>query len=303
MFASQQLGARHGRAPSAVEMLPNVYLQNWRRRGIFLHDVDNAMYWSRNASKWDVAGSWRARVINGTLHVKMLSMQPHWAERTSVLRLLLLAVRRAAARGDASLLEGIDLVYVHNDRDPTPFRGYPPGSKIPLLTNAHVAGLSSIPLPEFSWSGWHTHTAPWCELSLEVASAGVRTRWHNRTDLAFFSGGLDNGPMRHQLRKLVATERAQGVIKVRNVAPRFYTTTAAAKAGREKSQPMSAMCGYKYLISVAGYGYSNRLKSLLLCGSVVVHVKQPWNEFFFPMLQDGVHLAVASSVDDIPRVS
>ena len=48
---------------------------------------------------------------------------------------------------------------------------------------------------------------------------------------------------------------------------------------------MSALCGYKYLLSVAGYGYSNRLKSLLMCGSVVIHVQQPWNEFFMPMLR------------------
>ena len=132
--------------------------------------------------------------------------------------------------------------------------------------------------------------------------------------------------MRHQLRRLSASPEAAGVIKVRNVAPRFFTTTAAAKAGKDPPQPMSAMCGYRYLISVAGYGYSNRLKSLycprapellsrctlqlvmgsittlrisvepdcavshcgiellriesrrrhrLMCGSVVIHVKQP----------------------------
>ena len=286
--------------PRNVEHLPGVYLApQWQRRGIHPQDIDNAEYWARNASKWDVAGSWRARVINGSLYLRMLSMQPHWAERTSVLRLVLLALRRAAIRREVHLLEGVDMVYVHNDRDPTPWRGYPPGNKIPLMTNAHAAGLSSIPLPEFSWAGWHTHTAPWCRLSAEVAAAGMATTWDNRTDIAFFSGGLENGPMRHQLRRLVATEAAQGVIKVRNVAPRFYTTTAAAKAGRDQSQPMSAMCGYKFLISVAGYGYSNRLKSLLLCGSVVVHVKQPWNEFFFPMLRNGTNIAVAHSVADI----
>lgn len=299
MPGAARAATHSGRATLSVESLPTAYLPQWQRRGIFPHEIDNAEYWARNASKWDVAGGWRARILNGSLYVRMLSMQPHWAERTSVLRLLLLALRRSNARGDAHLLEGLDIVYAHNDRDPTPWRGYPPGSKIPLLTNAHAGGLSSLPVPEFSWVGWHTHTPPWCQLFNEVAAAGAATRWHNRTDLAFFSGGLDNGPMRHQLRRLVATEAAQGVIKVRNVAPRFFTTTAAAKAGRDQSQPMSAMCGYKFLISVAGYGYSNRLKSLLLCGSVVVHVKQPWNEFFFPMLRDGVHIAVASSVAEI----
>ena len=314
----------HHHGARAIEDLANIYVAPWRKRdGVSLYDVDNAEYWARNASKWDVAGGWRARVLNGTLHVKMLSMQPHWAERTSVLRVLLLTLRRerhlaeqarlgrlpphAASQhpqqppGAATLLDGVDLVYVHNDRDPTPWRGHPRGSGqlIPLFTNAHSHGLTSLPLPEFSWVGWHTHTKPWCRLSSEVWAAGGRTAWANRTDVAFFSGGLDNGPMRKQLRQLSQTPAAQGVIQTRNVAPRFFTVGAAAKAGKDPPQPMSALCGYKYLISVAGYGYSNRLKSLLLCGSVVIHVKQPWNEFFFPLLKPNVHIAVAQSVADI----
>ena len=286
-------------APSVTDLPALQYLPRWRKRGISAVDVDNAEYWVLNATKWDVAGAFRARIVNGELWVRMLSMQPHWAERTSVLRLLLMALRRNAAR--ASTVEGVDIVYAHNDRDPAPWKGWPPGSGsyIPLLTNAHDAGRSSLPLPEFSWVGWHTHTRPWCHLGPDVAQAGSQLPWSNRTDLALFSGGLDNGPMRNQLRKLAATEESRGVIKVRNVAPRFFTTTAAAKAGRDPPQPMSAMCGYKYLISVAGYGYSNRLKSLLMCGSVVIHVRQPWNEFFMPLLTDGKHIAVARSVADI----
>ena len=285
--------------PSITDLPLRNYLPTWRRRSIQPWDIDNAEYWARNASKWDVAGSWRVRIVDGALHVKMLSMQPHWAERTSVLRLLLLSLRRHASR--IGSVEGVDLVYVHNDRDPTPWRGWPPGSGslIPLCTNAHDAGRSSLPLPEFSWAGWHTHTQPWCRLGPEVGLAGGRIPWSNRTDLALFSGGLDNGPMRKQLRLVAASDAARGVIKVRNVAPRFFTTTAAAKAGKDPPQTMSSMCGYKYLISVAGYGYSNRLKSLLMCGSVVIHVRQPWNEFFMPVLQDNKHIAIARTVQDI----
>ena len=288
-------------AVRTVEALPAVYLTHWRAKGITQLDVDQAEYWVRNMSKWEVAGAWRARVVNGTLWVRMLSMQPHWAERTSVLRLLHMAVKRGAARGEP--LGDLDIVYAHNDRDPTPLRGWPPGNhsarrKIPLLTNGHEQGRSSLPVPEFSWVGWHTHTPPWCQLYGEVAAAG-RLPWANRSDIAYFSGGLSNGPVRQQFRKLSQTAQAEGVIKVRNVAPRFFTTTAAARAGKDPPQPMSALCGYKYLISLAGYGYSNRLKSLLMCGSVVIHVQQPWNEFFMPMLADGRQLVIARRVSDI----
>ena len=51
------------RASSGVYLAPQ-----WQRRGIHPQDIDNAEYWARNASKWDVAGSWRQR-INGSLYL------------------------------------------------------------------------------------------------------------------------------------------------------------------------------------------------------------------------------------------
>ena len=294
-----QVHKSHRKLPieERVEAIPEIYLRDWKKRGITPEAVDLAEFWVRNMSKWEVAGAFRARIVKGSLYVRMLSMHRHWAERSSVLRLLLLTVQRSDTP-----IEDVDIVYAHNDRDPTPPRGWPPGGHgrlIPLLTNGHVERLSSLPVPEFSWIGWHTHTPPWCQLYAELSAAGAKVPWSNRTDLAHFSGGLDNGPYRKELRKLSQTPAAAGVLNVRNVAPRFFTTTAAAKEGRDPPQPMSAMCGYKYLISVAGYGYSNRLKSLLMCGSVVIHVAQPWNEFFMPLLSDGRHLVVAKSVADI----
>ena len=109
--------------------------------------------------RYEVAGSWRAKFVNGTLWLKMLAMQRHWAERTSVLRVMLLAIERASESGP---LPDFEFVYVHNDRDPTPPRGWPSGgSVVPLLTNGHIAGRSSIPVPDFSFAGWQTHTQPW----------------------------------------------------------------------------------------------------------------------------------------------
>ena len=50
-----------------------------------------------------------------------------------------------------------------------------------------------------------------------------------------------------------------------------------------------------------GFGYSNRLKALLLCGAVVIHVepKNSAQEFFRPLLVPGKHLIVVPSVKDI----
>ena len=98
--------------------------------------------------------------------------------------------------------------------------------------------------------------------------------WENRTDLAFFSGNLRIGGQRKQLQRLMSFNRTQvaGVLHVRDVGSTFYVPSKKG-AVAPAVPPMSEACSYKYLISVPGFGYSNRLKALLSCGSVVIHIK------------------------------
>ena len=208
---------RHVR-PSTVEELPQVYLAEWSQRSVAPDAIDNAEYWARNASKWDVAGSWRAKYINGTLWLRFLTAQPHWAERTNVLRLLLLALgptlsprnawRSPSSRADGTFrralpaaLPDFDIVYVHNDRDPTPWRGWPcnkphgqicANTQIPLFTNAHEARRSSrvsfraaacaVSLP--AWSGWAQLVG---EAPAVSAPAVSNAQLHARPDSRFAS--------------------------------------------------------------------------------------------------------------------
>jgi len=292
-------------APSASRVafskLGKHYLQagRWDVAGITAAHVDTAEQWALSSSKWTVAGGWRAKWQNGSLWVRMLSMQPHWAERASVLHMLL------AATSQQPQLPPFDVVYVHNDRDPAPGLARSPRRRWPVLTNAHESGHASLPVPDYSFAGWHTHTPPWCELQMRMDDAAAHAGpWENRTDLAFFSGNLRIGGHRKYLRRLTVENRTQvaGVLRVQDVGSTFYVPSRAAGARAATAPavpPMSAACHYRYLISVPGYGYSNRLKALLSCGSVVIHVKAPWEEYFMPMLQHNRHLVVVASVDEI----
>ena len=51
------------------------------------------------------------------------------------------------------------------------------------------------------------------------------------------------------------------------------------------------MCRYRYLVNVGSNGYANKLKSLFLCGSVLINVESsaPNKEFFEHQLLPGVH--------------
>ncbi|KAH1004748.1 hypothetical protein HUJ05_005529 [Dendroctonus ponderosae] len=48
-------------------------------------------------------------------------------------------------------------------------------------------------------------------------------------------------------------------------------------------------CQYKYLFNFRGVAASFRLKHILLCKSVVFHVGNEWQEFFYPALKPWIH--------------
>jgi len=290
-----------------VESLAELHLApHWKIHGITTTHVDHAEHWATVANSFQSPGSWRAKLVNGSLWVKMLSANVHWTERSSVLQMVRLAI------SDGNIGD-LDFVYVHHDRDPNihVMHGHAMcnhsqskrcfrGSQrffLPLLMNARQPPTTSLPVPDYSWVGWSTHTPPWCELSRTMAAAGQA--------FPYFSGGLRTGSTRVRLRHFAATSaeaRRLKIFELRDVSPQFHTTkwNAAASFGHQvQPLPQETACKYRFLLSVPGYGYSNRLKSLLLCGSVVLHLKTNWNEFFMPLLRDGEHLIIINKVEDI----
>ena len=194
-------------------------------------DVDRTEHWASNASMFSATGSWRAKVVRGELFVKFIRAHSHWAERASVLRIVVLALD--GLRREGISLPDFDFVYAHNDKDPTPdsfpkcrpprrrrrgkTRGAEPseppcaGAPIPLFTNARRAvrhsdgaiGAGGLPLPDFTWLGWGAQL-PWCQLSAQLQREAARHgQWSGRDARAIFSGGLDNGRDRKELRRLV----------------------------------------------------------------------------------------------------
>ena len=63
-------------------------------------------------------------------------------------------------------------------------------------------------------------------------------------------------------------------------------------------------CGYKYLLNSASIGYANKFKSLLLCGSVVLYVRDGMShkEFYEYGLLPGVHYVAVDRATDVPAM-
>ena len=206
--------------------------------GITLADVDRAEQWAANATAFSATGSFRAQIIDGALYVKMIRVHQHWAERTSVLRMLLLACcSPSSAKGP----KHVDFVYGHADNDPTPAprscrwpdgrprerrRGRPciPTRRLPLFTNSHDRRSGGLPVPEFTWVGWGS-AEPWCRQQKQFDEAARTTSWAARDRRLYFSGGLDNGHHRKALRALALGERSAGrhdELHIRDVGSNFH---------------------------------------------------------------------------------
>jgi len=76
----------------------------------------------------------------------------------------------------------------------------------------------------------------------------------------------------------------------------------AARANRMASrEPPERACAHRYALSVPGFGYSSRLRSLLACGSTIIHIQPPgaYDEFYLPRLREHEHLVTVRRVADI----
>jgi len=68
--------------------------------------------------------------------------------------------------------------------------------------------------------------------------------------------------------------------------------------------PFIDQCSYKYLLNSASIGYANKFKSLLLCGSVVLYVREGMRhkEFYEYGLLSGVHYVSVDTNEQIPAM-
>ena len=305
-------------SPSDLRDLARRHLSRWSGP-LTSSDVDRAERWLVEAGSkmLTVPGGWRLKIVNGSLYVKYLHRAATWAERTSVLRLFLLL------RDDASRrLPDVDVVYAASDQDPSPSLGYPPcgaspgascGRPVPLLTNAieQKGRKASLPVPEFSWVGWR-HWPPWCRLLEELAPAAAP--WHRAATRSTFGLAAQRplAPRAAPPRRRAGEGRRRGPARARRAVEILRRRAAgggrigqlAEQANRSVApRALHEACGWRYVLSIPGYGYSNRLRALLACGSTVIHLRPPWAEYFEPLLRDNCNVVVVDKVEQIyPRL-
>ncbi|ENN79513.1 hypothetical protein YQE_03976, partial [Dendroctonus ponderosae] len=121
----------------------------------------------------------------------------------------------------------------------------------------------------------------------ELGKLGNSSKWEEKIPKAFFRGSR------------TCSERDALILLSREkpeLADAQYTKNQAWKSEADTLHVAPAQevsfeehCQYKYLFNFRGVAASFRLKHILLCKSVVFHVGNEWQEFFYPALKPWIH--------------
>ncbi|XP_037552281.1 protein O-glucosyltransferase 1 [Nematolebias whitei] len=148
------------------------------------------------------------------------------------------------------------------------------------------------------WPIYPTGLGRWDLMRDELKKSAARWPWKKKESKGFFRGSRTS-PERDPL--ILLSREAPELVDAE------YTKNQAWKSEKDtlgrppaKEIPLVDHCKWKYLFNFRGVAASFRLKHLFLCGSLVFHVGDEWQEFFYPQLRPWVHyIPVKQDLSDV----
>lgn len=168
------------------------------------------------------------------------------------------------------------------------------GDPLPVLSFSKTNDYLDIMYPTWGfWEGgpaislYPTGLGRWDQHRVSVRKAGNAWPWENKLNKAFFRGSRTSD----ERDPLVLLSRMRPKLVdaqyTKNQAWRSPKDTLFADPAPEVR--LEDHCQYKYLFNFRGVAASFRFKHLFLCKSLVFHVGQEWQEFFYDSLKPWVH--------------
>ncbi|XP_040034875.1 protein O-glucosyltransferase 1 isoform X1 [Gasterosteus aculeatus] len=177
---------------------------------------------------------------------------------------------------------------------------------LPVFSFSKTADYQDIMYPAWTfWEGgpavwpiYPTGLGRWDLMRDDLKKSSARWPWKQKVSKGFFRGSRTS-PERDPL--ILLSREAPQLVDAE------YTKNQAWKSERDtlgsppaKEIPLVDHCKYKYLFNFRGVAASFRLKHLFLCGSLVFHVGDEWQEFFYPQLRPWVHyIPVKQDLSDV----
>nr|XP_046237907.1 protein O-glucosyltransferase 1 isoform X1 [Scatophagus argus] len=148
------------------------------------------------------------------------------------------------------------------------------------------------------WPIYPTGLGRWDLMIDELKKSAAQWPWKKKESRGFFRGSRTS-PERDPL--IVLSRDNPALVDAE------YTKNQAWKSEKDtlgrppaKEIPLVDHCKYKYLFNFRGVAASFRFKHLFLCGSLVFHVGDEWQEFFYSQLKPWVHyIPVKQDLSDV----
>ncbi|XP_054655679.1 protein O-glucosyltransferase 1 isoform X2 [Dunckerocampus dactyliophorus] len=177
---------------------------------------------------------------------------------------------------------------------------------LPVFSFSKTSDYQDIMYPAWTfWEGgpavwpiYPTGLGRWDLMRDDLAKSAAQWPWKNKESKGFFRGSRTSS----ERDPLVVLSR-----EMPDLVDAEYTKNQAWKSDKDtlgrapaKEIPLVDHCKYKYLFNFRGVAASFRFKHLFLCGSLVFHVGDQWQEFFYPQLQPWVHyVPVKQDLSDV----
>ncbi|CAN2387799.1 O-glucosyltransferase 1 [Pristimantis euphronides] len=177
---------------------------------------------------------------------------------------------------------------------------------IPVFSFSKTSDYQDIMYPAWTfWEGgpavwpiYPTGLGRWDLMREDLARAADHWPWEKKISKGYFRGSRTS-PERDPL-ILMSRENP-------NLVDAEYTKNQAWRSEKDtlgrppaKEVPLVDHCAFKYLFNFRGVAASFRLKHLFLCGSLVFHVGDDWQEFFYHRLDPWVHyIPVNQDLSDV----
>ncbi|XP_073318401.1 protein O-glucosyltransferase 1 [Pagrus major] len=180
---------------------------------------------------------------------------------------------------------------------------------LPVFSFSKTADYQDIMYPAWTfWEGgpavwpiYPTGLGRWDLMRDDLKKSAAQWPWKKKESRGFFRGSRTS-PERDPL--ILLSREAPDLVDAE------YTKNQAWKSERDtlgrppaKEIPLVDHCKYKYLFNFRGVAASFRFKHLFLCGSLVFHVGDEWQEFFYPQLKPWVHyIPVKQDLSDVRKL-
>lgn len=187
-----------------------------------------------------------------------------------------------------------DLEMIVNSRDWPQISIYQEHTFGPVFSFSTTSEYYDIMYPAWSfWEGgpaislYPTGLGRWDQHRQSINDASYEWPWSAKKSMAFFRGSRTSA----ERDSLVLLSR-----KRPELVDAQYTKNQAWKSSKDtlhadpaKEVSLEDHCQYKYLFNFRGVAASFRFKHLFLCKSLVFHVGDDWQEFFYDSLRPWVH--------------